>query len=151
MLEITSVDPAEPEAAELIAALDRELMDRYPGLPIHGIEAAGFVARGGVFLVGRFDGPAAACGGIRPVGEGVMEVKRMFVRPEFRGRGLARAILAALEQAAMDRGYRTIRLETGDVQPEAVALYRSSGYRPIACYSAEYEADPRSLYFEKTL
>jgi GNAT superfamily N-acetyltransferase len=79
-----------------------------------------------------------------------VEVKRMFVRPEFRRRGLARAMLARLEEAAVDRGYRSLRLETGEGQPEAIALYRAAGYRPIPCYG-EYAAHPASCCFEKAL
>jgi GNAT superfamily N-acetyltransferase len=150
MLEIATVDPTDPDAIELIEALDRDLHDRYPGLPIHGIEAEGFAGAGGVFLVGRLDGRAVVCGAIRPIAPGIMELKRMFVRPEVRGQGLSRAMLAALEAAAVERGHRTIRLETGDCQPEAIALYQSAGYRPIGRYAA-YEDDPRSRYFEKTL
>jgi len=134
----------------LIAALDRDLSDRYPGMPIHGIEAAGFVQCGGLFLIGRVDGRAVACGAIRPLGEGMAEVKRMFVRGEFRGHGLARAMLSALESMAADHGYRAIRLQTGDGQPEAIALYESSGYQRIPCYNG-YDDDARSVCFEKTL
>jgi GNAT superfamily N-acetyltransferase len=149
-LQIQSVDPADPEAAALIAALDRELLHRYPDLEIHGIDADGFVARGGLFLIGRIEGQAVACGAIRPVDRDMAEVKRMFVRPEHRGRGLARALLAGLEAAARLRGYRAMRLETGEGQPEAIALYQRAGYLPIPRYG-EFIEDPRSRCFEKTL
>jgi putative acetyltransferase len=149
-LQLDAVDPAEPDAATLIAALDRELLERYPGMPIHGIDAAGFVQSGGVFLIGRIDGQAVASGAVRPIGERIAEVKRMYVCPEFRGRGLARAVLAALEASAAVLGHRTIRLETGDGQPEAIALYSSAGYRPVPCFG-EYALDPRCRCFEKQL
>jgi GNAT superfamily N-acetyltransferase len=149
-MEIASVAPTDTDAALLIAALDRELREIYPGMPVHGIDAAGFAAAGGVFLVVRIGGRPAACGAIRPMGEGMVEVKRMFVAPEFRRRGLARAILAALEEAATGRGCRAIRLETGNGQPEALALYESAGYRRVPCFG-EYVNDPRCCCFEKTL
>jgi GNAT superfamily N-acetyltransferase len=149
-LEFVEVEPCEAEAAALIAALDAELLHRYPGMPIFGIVGPGFGAAGGLFLVGRIDGRSAACGALRPIDAEAVEVKRMFVRPEFRRRGLARAILTRLEEAAAARGYRTIRLETGDGQPEAIALYSSAGYRPIPCYG-EYAAHPSSCCFEKSL
>ena len=148
--QLDAVDPADPEAAALIAALDGELLERYPGMPIHGIDAAGFVRSGGVFLVGRIDGQAVASGAIRPIGDRVVEVKRMYVRPQFRGRGLARAMLAALEASAAARGNGIVRLETGDGQPEAIALYSSAGYRPVPCFG-EYTLDPRCRCFEKRL
>lgn len=149
-LAIDEADPATPEAADLIAALDRDLGARYPGLPIHGIDAASFREGGGVFLVGRVAGIAVACGALRPLEDGAVEVKRMYVRDSYRGRGLGRAMLAALEEIAARRRYVIIRLETAEKQPEAIALYQSAGYEPIPCYGA-HEADPRSRCFEKRI
>jgi len=134
----------------LISALDRDLGVRYPGLPIHGIDAANFREAGGVFLIGRDGDVAVACGALRPMEEGAVEVKRMYVRDSHRGRGIGRAMLSALEEIAAGRGYRTIRLETGGGQPEAIALYESAGYQPIPCYGA-HSSDPRSRCFEKRL
>ena len=150
VLVFDEVDPTVPEAAELIAALDRELGARYPGFPIHGIDAANFRAAGGVFLVGRLGDVAVVCGALRPMEPGAVEVKRMYVRDTHRGRGFGRAMLAALEEIALHHGYRTIRLETGGSQPEALALYASSGYRPIPCYG-DHATDPLSRCFEKRL
>jgi putative acetyltransferase len=147
LLAIVEADPAVPEAAGLIAALDADLCERYPGLSIHGIDAAAFR---GVFLLGKLDGIAVACGAIRPLTGTVAELKRMFVAPDHRGRGFAREMLRALERIAFDRGYRTIRLETGIHQPEAISLYQSAGYRSIPCYD-QYISDPRSRCFEKLL
>jgi len=148
---LTEVDPSTPDAAALIAALDRDLNARYPGLEIHGIDAANFRATGGVFLIGRVENIAVACGALRPMDEdGVVEVKRMYVRDEYRSRGFARAILAALEEIAASQGYRIIRLETGGNQPEAIALYESAGYHLIPCYGV-HAPDPLSRCFEKEL
>ena len=149
-LVFVEVDAASPEAVSLISALDGELNERYPGMPIHGIDAVAFRRSGGVFLIARCDGGAVACGAIRPVGEGVGELKRMFVKPTERGRGFGRAMVAALEEVAARQGYRSICLETGSNQPEAIALYQSAGYRPISCYG-EYVSDERSRCFEKAL
>jgi len=150
VLVFDEVDPIVPEAAELIAALDRDLGARYPGFPIHGIDAANFRAAGGVFLVGRFGDVAVVCGALRPMEPGAVEVKRMYVRDAHRGRGFGRAMLAALEEIAVQRGYRTIRLETGGSQPEAIALYESAGYQSIPCYG-DHASDPLSRCFEKRL
>src|SRR5579863_8696577 len=106
VLKFDAVDPTAPEAAELIAALDRDLGARYPGYPIHGIDTANFVAGGGVFLVGRLGDLHVTCGALRPMEPGAVEVKRMYVRDSHRGRGFGRAMLAALEEIAVHRGYR---------------------------------------------
>jgi putative acetyltransferase len=150
VLVFNEVDPAAPEAADLISALDRDLGARYPGLPIHGIDAASFREAGGVFLIGRLGDIAVACGALRPMEAGAVEVKRMYVRDSHRGHGFGRAMLVALEEIAARRGYRTIRLETGGSQPEAIALYESAGYRSIPCYG-DHATDPRSRCFEKRL
>jgi putative acetyltransferase len=149
-LVLVEADPAGPEGASLISALDRELRERYPGMSIHVIDPVGFRRTNGVFLLGRLDGVAVACGALRPLGDSGAELKRMFVRKDYRGRGYARVMLAALERVAIERGYRTIRLETGIYQPEAIALYESAGYHPIPGYG-EDASDSRSRYFEKSL
>jgi putative acetyltransferase len=150
VLVFTEVDPAAPEAAELTSALDRDLGARYPGALIHGIDAANFREAGGVFVVGRLADSAVACGALRPIDAGAVEVKRMYVRDAHRGRGFGRAMLAALEEIAIERGYQVVRLETGDRLPEAIALYESAGYQPIPCFG-EYVQDPHSRCFEKRL
>jgi putative acetyltransferase len=148
---VAETDPAAPEAAELIAELDRDLNARYPGLEIQGIDAANFRAVGGAFVIGRLENIAVACGALRPMSEdGVVELKRMYVRDGYRGHGFGRAILAALEEIAARRGYRIIRLETGGNQPEAMALYAKAGYHRIPCYGS-HAPDPLSRCFEKEL
>ena len=74
----------------------------------------------------------------------------MFVRHEHRGQGIARAILAALETRAAELGFSTLRIETGDRQPEAVSLYTSAGYTAIPPFG-KYAGNPYSLCFEKRL
>ena len=107
-----------------------------------------------VVLVARDDdGTALGCGALRALGNGVAEVKRMYVVPAARGRGVSRAVLAALEDAARERGWTTLRLETGPMQPEAIGLYTSAGYLPIEAFGA-YVGDPdaeHSLFFERLL
>ena len=79
----------------------------------------------------RLDGAPAGCGGWRNLGDRRAEIKRMFTVAEYRNRGVARAVLAELERTAAAAGIDELVLETGTVQPEAIALYESSGYRPI--------------------
>jgi GNAT superfamily N-acetyltransferase len=109
-----------------------------------------FEAPNGVFLVGRDDGNAVACGGICRFDETRAELKRMFVLPDARGRGLGRALLLALEDEARALGYTAIVLETGVQQDAALGLYEAAGYRPIPCYG-EYAGQEISRCFEKRL
>ena len=83
----------------------------------------------GVFVLARLDGVPVGCGGFRRFADGVAEIKRMYVAPEARRRGVATALLADLEAHARALDYRSIRLETGTNQPEAMALYQRAGYR----------------------
>lgn len=87
---------------------------------------------------------------MRELERSVGEVKRMFVVPDLRGRGIARRLLASLEALALARGYSVLRLETGSRQPEAMALYETSGYRKIAPFR-EYIGYSAGVCFEKQL
>jgi ribosomal protein S18 acetylase RimI-like enzyme len=150
-LVVAEVDPAAPEAAALIAALDRDLNTRYPGLEIHGIDVAIFRKSGGMFLIGRVGDVAVACGALRPMQkQGVAEIKRMYVQAGHRRRGFGRMLLDALEELARRRGYSAVRLETGGNQPEAIGLYEGAGYHLIPCYG-DHAGDPLSRCFEKRL
>ena len=113
-------------------------------------EAAMFVPPDGVFLVVRDGGHAIGCGGVCRFDETRAELKRMYVVPDARGRGLGRLLLVALEDEARRLGYRGIVLETGDRQPEALSLYESAGYERIPCYGI-YATRALSMCFEKTL
>lgn len=114
-------------------------------------DAAMFVEPDGVFLVVRDDdGAAVACGGIARFDAKRAELKRMYVVPNARGRGLGRRIVVELENAARLLGYTAVVLETGDRQPEALGLYESSGYERIPCYPP-YDSRALSLCFEKRL
>lgn len=146
---VVESSPTSPDAAALIAELDAELSRRYPGHEPHGIDAVSLVASGGAFLLARLGDDAVGCGALRPLGANIAEIKRMYVRPDARGRGIARAVLERLERIAAERGYKTVRLETGNRQPEALALYASSGYSRIPNYAESVH--PLSLCFEKRL
>lgn len=142
--------PYSHEAAALLEELDRDWLDRYPRQNSHGVKLHEIEGDQGFFVVARFDGRPASCGAKRVLEPGVGEVKRMFVRPEARRRGVARAVLAKLEATAREMGLHTLRLETGALQPEAIALYETHGYRRIPCFG-EYVSDPMSVCYEKTL
>jgi len=136
----------------LTDALEAELVDRYDGQGGSGSEPSpsDFEPPTGVFLVAEIDGIAAGCGGLCRYDSERAELRRMYVAPEARGRGLSRALLAALEDEARGLGYRAVRLETGHLQPEAIGLYTSAGFAAVPCYGP-YVDDPRSRCFEKPL
>jgi GNAT superfamily N-acetyltransferase len=149
-LTLTVEDPFSKEAAALVQALDADLGSRYPSSSIHTTDLAEVAPGRGFFVVARLSGRAVGCGALRLLETGMGEVKRMWVEPAARRRGIARQILARLEVEARALGLTTLRLETGARQPEAIGLYESCGYCRIPCYG-EYANDPHSDCFEKQL
>ena len=125
------VDPTDPVVRDLDEQVQQEYVDRYGGPDRTPLEPAQFRPPDGTFLLARLDGAPAAIGGVRRRDEHTAEVKRMFVVAHARRRGVARRMLAALEQAAAGLGYTRLVLETGPKQPEAVALYAAAGYVPV--------------------
>jgi putative acetyltransferase len=141
--------PDSAEAQNLIRQLDEELLRRYPALDdVHGLHPHDLSDPDFAFVIARANGSAVGCGALRRLENGVGELKRMFVVPEFRGRGIARQILEALESRARHLGYTFVRLETGTAQPEAIALYKSAGYSEIAGFG-KYAGNRFSVCFEK--
>lgn|GEM_PF-397323 len=133
-----SADPCRPPATELLAAMTREMTELYgqaDRLDRPALTAADLGAPGGDYLVGRLDGEPVAGGGVRRLGPGVAEIKRMYVMPAHRNRGIAVALLHALEVRARGLGYSAVRLDTGPLQPRAVAIYQRAGYRRIEPYN----------------
>jgi GNAT superfamily N-acetyltransferase len=145
-------EPADGEAgASLLAAFDAEIATIYSGWdPSIGPSAqpSDFAPPAGAFVISHRDGVAVACGGFKRLDARTAEIKRMFVAPVARGRGVARLILHELERIAAARGYTLIRLDTGPAQPHALALYRSEQYRAID----DYNGNPFATHwFEKPL
>ena len=146
-METELVDWDDPDAARLRAAQQAEL------LALYGEEDIGHAMTGetiAAMLVLRVDGEPVACGAIRELGDGVGELKRMYVLPAHRGRGYSRAVLHALEQVARERGMHRLVLETGVLQASAIGLYLSEGYRSIPNFG-EYAAEAQSRCFAKDL
>ena len=140
-----------PVGQELLAAFFTEMLPRYPGWrPEIGpsAEPHEFCRPTGTFVVAYEEGRPVGCGGVKRLDDHAAEIKRVYVAPEVRRTGVARRIVEHLENFARDTGYGVVRLDTGDQQPEALALYRASGYRAIADYNANPEA---SFWFEKAL
>ncbi|HSO95018.1 MAG TPA: GNAT family N-acetyltransferase [Acidimicrobiia bacterium] len=139
-------------AERLVAALGAELLERYgvPDADPDGLTADDLAPPTGAFVVVWQDDRAVACGGLRRYDTHVGELKRMFVTPPMRGRGLSRTVLAELETRAGTIGYERLILETGARQPEAMQLYETAGYTPIAPYGF-YRTEPLSRCYAKTL
>lgn len=129
----------------LIGALNAELAGMYPEPGANHFRLdPGEVAEGcGAFLVVYLDGVPVGCGALRVLDADTAELKRMYVRPEERGRGLGRQLVAALETEARAMGARRLVLETGIRQAAALALYRATGFEPIPLYG-EYRSSPET-------
>jgi GNAT superfamily N-acetyltransferase len=142
----------EPPGADLLAAMIDELAPLYGRIDVPGAPTATpdeLAPPAGAFLVGlAADGRAVACGGVKRLDDRACEIKRMFVAPEVRGQGVARALLRALEDQARRLGYAVARLDTGRHQPDAEHLYRSAGYAEIGNFNANPFA---SFWGEKPL
>jgi len=134
----------------LEAELQQEYVERYGGEDESPVDPDEFAPPDGVFVVGFADGEPVASGGFRRHTEQVAEIKRMYVVEDRRGVGYARRLLAELEARAAAVGYRRIILETGLHQPEAIALYESSGYLLIPGFGF-YANQPLSRSFGKDL
>jgi ribosomal protein S18 acetylase RimI-like enzyme len=139
-----------PDAIALIGELDAHLGALYAVESRHGFSVEKLLRDGVRFFVARDDGSAAGCGGVLLVGREYAEVKRMYVRPPFRGRRIGQLMLDHLVEHARQHGFDVIRLETGIHQREAIALYERSGFRRIAPFGP-YRVDPVSLCYEKVL
>lgn len=138
-----------PDGAALRAAQRAELEARYGGDKEPGPKPTADDIS--VFVLARdADGAAVGCGALRRLDANSAEIKRMYVPPMYRGRGISRLVLGFLEECAVARGWSTLRLETGDQQPEAIGLYAGAGYRRIPNFGA-YAGEVHSLCFERRL
>lgn len=142
--------PNSADAITLIRELEGVLGPLYPDESRHGYSVEKLLAQGVHFFIGRVQGQAAACGGVQFYGAAYGELKRMYVRPGFRGLGLGRAILVHLEDFTRTHAIPLLRLETGIHQKEAISLYEKFGFYEIPPFG-EYNADPLSLFFEKEI
>ncbi|WP_166846546.1 helix-turn-helix domain-containing GNAT family N-acetyltransferase [Isoptericola sp. BMS4] len=136
---LEQVSPTSDEARAAVAAYVAELDERFPG----GFDASGAVDADaerlapptGAFVVATSDGAPVACGGVQALGDGVGEIKRMWVHPGWRGAGLGSRLLRHLEGVCRDLGYDEVRMDTNGSLVEAVAMYERAGYRRIARYN----------------
>jgi GNAT superfamily N-acetyltransferase len=137
-------------AEYLVERVQEEYVVRYGGRDGAAVEPADFLPPRGTFLVAEVDGVPAACGAWRVHSDGIVEIKRLYVEPAFRRRGLAQLIMSALEQTAARAGHRAALLNTGLRQPEALELYARLGYRDVPGYGV-YAESPDARFLGKEL
>jgi GNAT superfamily N-acetyltransferase len=145
-------DVLSPVSQALIRRLDAELLARYPekGATYFRLDCGEVAGDAGASLVAYVGAEPVGCGAVRRIGEGVGEIKRMYVCPAARGRGIGRTSLEALEGQARRLGMARLLLETGARQPEALALYRRAGYTEVPAFG-EYSESPLSICMGKNL
>jgi GNAT superfamily N-acetyltransferase len=142
--------PDSDASMQLIAELEAHLEPLYPSESRHGFSVEKLLSEGVAFFVTYHDDLPAGCGGVKLYGTEYGEVKRMYVRPEFRGSGLGKLMLNHLAEYSRQHGVGVLRLETGIHQVEAIHLYERFGFQRIPPFGA-YREDPLSLCFEMHL
>ena len=148
--ELRAVPYDDPVATLLVDRVQQEYVTRYGGPDGAEVDPAEFLPPAGLFLVAEVDGVPAGCGAWRVYPPGGVEIKRVYVEPAFRRQGLAQAIVAELERTAARAGHRSVVLNTGDRQPEALALYAALGYVPVPGYGI-YACSPGAVFLGKDL
>ena len=141
---------ADPVAQLLIGRVQQEYVQRYGGPDGAVVAPEEFEPPRGLFLVAEVGDVPAACGAWRSLGDGSAEVKRVYVEPAFRRRGLAQVVVDAIEADAARAGVRSLVLNTGPEQPEALALYAALGYGPVSGYGV-YACEPGAVFLGKEL
>jgi len=151
-LEIRREHLGSLEAKRLISALNLELAACYPepGANHFSLDDKEVALQNGAFLIGYLAAEPVACGAIRRIEPSVAEIKRMYVVPSERGRGISKIMLAALEERARQIGVGRLVLETGTRQLKAIALYQGAGFDRIARFG-EYVGSELSVCMGKDL
>ena len=149
----TVISPERPDtedAITLITELEAVLDPLYPSESRHGYSVEKLLREGVAFFIIRNDGVLVGCGGVQLFGSEYAEIKRMYIRPEFRGCGFARLMLDHLAEHSRSNGVNILRLETGIHQHEAIGLYERAGFTSIPPFG-EYKPDPLSRFYEKRI
>ncbi len=147
------ISPERPDSADavaLITELEAQLEPYYPRKSRHGYSVEKLIAEKVAFFLTRSNGAPAGCGGVKLFGTDYGEIKRMYVRPSFRGLGLGRLMVEHLANYAHEQGVGLLRLETGIHQNAAISLYERMGFEQIGPFG-EYQDDPLSRFYEKRL
>lgn len=150
LLTITAVSFPNADATTLSTKLDRELAKRYPGVRLRpfALTATQVTAEDGVFLIARAGSGPIGCGALQRLDAYTGEIRRMYVEPSARGRGLGHRLIAELERYALDTGIRRLILRTGARQPEAIRLYENCGFSRMGSVNARTHV---SVYMAKSL
>jgi putative acetyltransferase len=147
-MRIAFETPDQSDVRDLIGELDAYQYSLYPAESVYALDLSALRHPSVLFAVVRdADGAALGCGAI-VLKPGYGEVKRMYVRPQARGQGLARRLIETLEAKAVENGCRTFMLETGPAQPEALNLYQRMGYQCRGPFG-DYPDDPFSVFMQK--
>jgi putative acetyltransferase len=150
-ISIVKVSPDSEDAVRLTGELDAHLWAHpYPPQSRHAFSVEKMLREGVIFFITHYEGQLAGCGGIKIFDGDYGEVKRMFVRPEFRGKGLGKAMLGHLADYARGKNLDLLRLETGIYEVEAIGLYLRFGFERRTPFG-EYVEDPLSIYLEKKI
>lgn len=149
MIRMHRTDSKHPHFVALVQRLDADLKERDGDDHDYYAQFNKIDTIQHAIVVYDEDHPVS-CGAIKPFGEDAMEVKRMYVLPESRGKGIAKKVLQELESWASEMKYKKCVLETGQKQPEAMSLYHKSGYQVIQNYG-QYIGIENSVCFEKAL
>lgn len=148
---IVRIDPRTPEIAEMVRELDRYMIGLYPAESNHLVDLDSLAQPSVHFFGVQVDGEFRGCGAIMLHGRDYAEIKRVFVSPTARGLGLGHRIIAMLEEAARNEAVKTLRLETGIYQPEALGLFEAAGFRRRGPFGDYPEGDPYSVFMEKAI
>jgi GNAT superfamily N-acetyltransferase len=140
----------DPVAQELVGRVQQEYVQRYGGPDESPVTPGEFTPPTGIFLVAEVDGVPAGTAAWRTLGDGRAEMKRVYVEPGFRRRGLAQVLVEALEADAARAGIRSLELNSGPEQPEALALYAALGYAPVPGFGV-YACHPSAVFLGKDL
>ena len=149
-LTIRVEPPDQPDVLRMIEALDAQMTALYPAESNHLLDVAALSDPAVSFLVVRDRNAAIGCGALLRDPRGWGEVKRMYVWPEQRGRGIGRRVVGELEAIARSAGLPWLRLETGIHNTDALALYRGTGFVECAAFG-DYRPDPLSVFMEKRI
>jgi GNAT superfamily N-acetyltransferase len=149
-LRLRALPYDDPMAQDLVERVQLEYVARYGGRDEAVVDPAEFLPPQGLFLAAEVAGEPVGSGAWRSLGAGVAEIKRVYVTPPFRRRGLAQLIVDALERSAAREGHRSVVLNSGSRQPEALALYAQLGYGPVPGYGV-YACAPGAAFLGKEL
>ena len=149
-VKISLESPDSHDARTLIEELEAYLIPLSPAESRHGYSIEKLIDEQVPFFIIRDNGTPVGCGGVKLFGTDYGEIKRMYIRPQFRGLGFAKLMLDHLAEYARNHGVAILRLETGIAQREAITLYERSGFRSIPPFG-EYKPDPLSRFYEKQI